>query len=110
MLLAATYYVSVKGDDANPGTDPAAPWRHIQKAFDSATPGSTVNVLAGRYKEKLVLNVSGNETDGFITFQASGKAIISGKKVPGADIISINNRRWVRIVGFDIRGRGLSIT
>jgi hypothetical protein len=116
-LLAATYYVSVRGDDTNPGTDPAAPWRHIQKAFDAATPGSTVNVLAGRYNEKLVLNVSGNETDGYITFQASGKAIISGKRIPGADIISINNRRWVRIVGFDIRdnvkvnnGSGIRLT
>ena len=77
-LLAASFYVSTRGDDANPGTDPALPWRHIQKAFDSATPGSTVTVMAGRYNEKLVVNVSGNETDGYITFQAQGRAIISG--------------------------------
>lgn len=116
-LLAATYYVSTTGDDANPGTDPALPWRTIQKAFNAATPGSTVNVMAGRYNERPVLNVSGNATDGFITFQASGKAVISAKKIPGADVISINNRNYVKIVGFEIRdnlkvnnGSGIRLT
>ena len=116
-LLAATYYVSTTGDDANPGTDPAAAWRTIQKAFNAATPGSTVNVLAGRYNERPVLNVSGNATDGFITFQASGKAVISAKRIPGSDVISINNRNYVKIVGFEIRdnlkvsnGSGIRLT
>jgi hypothetical protein len=103
-LLAASFFVSADGDDANPGTDPAQAWRHIQKAFDAATPGSTVTVLPGKYKEKLVVNVSGNATDGFITFQAQGKVVISGKKTPpGGDMISINNRSYVKIVGFEIR-------
>ena len=116
-LMAATYYVSLTGDDANPGTDPALPWRHIQKAFDAATPGSTVNVLPGRYNERLVVNVSGNATEGFITFQASGKVVISAKKLPGADVISVNNRNYVKIVGFEIRdnlrvsnGSGIRLT
>jgi hypothetical protein len=116
-LLAATYYVSVTGDDNNPGTDPALPWRHVQKAFDAATPGATVNVMAGRYNERPVLNVSGNATDGFITFQAVGRAIISAKKLPGADVISVNNRNYVKIVGFEIRdnlkvsnGSGIRLT
>ena len=116
-LLAANFYVSTRGSDANPGTDPALPWRHIQKACDAATPGSTVTVLPGRYNEKLVMNVSGNETEGFITFQAAGKVTISGKRVPGADIIFINNRNYIRIVGFTIRdnlkvnnGSGIRLT
>src|SRR4051812_27425815 len=116
-LLAANFYVSTRGDDANPGTDPALPWRHIQKACDAATPGSTVTVLPGRYNEKLVMNVSGNETEGFITFQAGGKVIISGKKKAGADVVFINNRNYLRIVGFDIRdnlkvnnGSGIRLT
>ena len=116
-LLAANFYVSVRGDDANPGTDPALPWRHIQKACDAATPGSTVTVLPGRYNEKLVVNVSGNETDGYITFQAGGKVVLSGKRVRGADMIFINNRNYLKIVGFDIRdntrvnnGSGIRLT
>ena len=116
-LMAATFFVSTTGDDANAGTDPALPWRHIQKAFDAATPGSTVNVAAGRYNERPVLNVSGNATDGFITFQADGHAIISAKKLPGADVVSINNRHYVKLVGFEIRdnlkvsnGSGIRLT
>ena len=116
-LFAATYYVSPAGDDANPGTDPALAWRTIQRAFNAATPGSTVNVLPGRYNERPVLNVSGNATDGFITFQASNGAVISAKNVPGADVISINNRDYVKIIGFEIRdnlkvsnGSGIRLT
>lgn len=102
-LLAATFFVSTLGSDANPGTAPDLAWRTVQHAFNAATPGSTVNVLKGRYREKPTLNVSGNETDGFITFQAAGKVVLSGRGVPGANIISINNRSYVRIIGFDIR-------
>jgi hypothetical protein len=51
-LLSATYFVSPTGNDANTGVDAAHAWRHIQKAFDAAAPGSTVNVLPGRYNEK----------------------------------------------------------
>src|SRR5258708_2561185 len=91
MLFSTTFYVSLKGSDANPGTDPAHPWRHIQEAFDFATPGSTVDVMPGTYHEKLTLNVSGNATDGFITFQAVGKVTISGRGVAGSDIILIND-------------------
>jgi len=118
-LLSATdaFFVSVKGDDANPGTDAAHPWRHIQKAFDAATPGSTVTVLPGRYTEKPVVNVSGNATDGFITFQAQGKVIISGKGVAGPNVVFIANRNYVRMAGFDIRdnlkvsdGSGIRVT
>jgi hypothetical protein len=118
-LLSAgdVFFVSVKGNDANPGTDAAHPWRHIQKAFDAATPGSTVSVLPGRYNEKPSLNVSGNATDGFITFQAQGKVVISGKGVAGPNVVFIANRNYVRIVGFDIRdnlkvsdGSGIRVT
>jgi hypothetical protein len=38
-----TYFVSVSGNDANPGTL-TAPWRHIQYAMDRVVAGSTVNV------------------------------------------------------------------
>src|SRR6266516_4073367 len=103
VMLAANFYVSTTGSDANAGTDPGLAWRHIQKACDAATPGSTVTVLPGRYNEKLVMNVSGNETDGYITFQASGRVVISGKKVSAADVVFINNRNYLKIVGFEIR-------
>src|SRR5512138_3091072 len=63
-LPPGTYFVSVSGNDANPGTL-AAPWRHIQYAMDRVGPGSTVNVLTGVYNE-------------FVTFKNSGT---SGKYI-----------------------------
>ena len=55
-LLSATYYVSLKGSDANNGDSPTTAWRHIQHACNVAAPGSTVDVLAGRYNEKVSVN------------------------------------------------------
>src|SRR4051812_17636986 len=81
-LLSATFYVSTAGNDANPGSA-SLPWRHIQKAFNAATPGSTVLVVAGTYQERPVLHVSGNASAGFITFKASGHAIIDAANIGG---------------------------
>lgn len=63
-------YVATDGDDANPGTE-SRPWRTIQKAMNAATPGSTVNIRGGTYRERLVMNVSGT-ADAPITFQPYG--------------------------------------
>ncbi|HEX2068883.1 MAG TPA: DUF1565 domain-containing protein, partial [Actinomycetota bacterium] len=40
---ATTYYVSISGNNANPGTQ-SSPWRTIQRAADTAGPGDTVVV------------------------------------------------------------------
>lgn len=101
-LLAATYYVSLRGNDANSGTDAQHAWRHIQQAMNAATPGSTVVVLPGTYNEKLTVNVSGDATDGYITFQAQGHVTISGTRIAGPDIINLNNQNYIQIVGFNI--------
>jgi hypothetical protein len=63
-------FVATNGDDGNPGTKDQ-PWRTIQKAMDSATPGSTVNIRAGTYNERLSVNVSG-ATNAPIVFQPYG--------------------------------------
>ena len=101
-LLAATFYVSTRGNDTNAGTDPKHAWRHIQQAMNAATPGSTVLVMPGTYNEKLTVNVSGDATDGFTTFQASGHVVINGRGVVGTDIINLNNQNYVQIIGFNI--------
>jgi Protein of unknown function (DUF1565) len=62
------FYVATTGNNASSGTSPSAPWRTIQHAMSSATPGSTVNIMAGTYQERLSLNVSGT-SGSYITFQ-----------------------------------------
>jgi len=46
--IGGDYYVSVYGDDNNPGTY-EQPWATFQKAFDSARPGDTVYFRGGVY-------------------------------------------------------------
>jgi hypothetical protein len=66
------FYVATTGNDGSPGTIDQ-PWRTIQKAMSSATPGSTVNIRAGTYNERLSVNVSGTAGNP-ITFQPFGFA------------------------------------
>jgi len=71
ICVASTYYVDpVNGNDAGSGAQ-LSPWRTIQKSMNAATPGSTVNIKAGTYLERLALNVSGTAGN-YITFQPAG--------------------------------------
>src|SRR6266568_8304724 len=71
------FYVATTGNDSNMGTSTLAPWRTIQHAMSSATPGSTVNIMAGTYHETLVLKVSGTAGN-YVTFQSHNFSAPSG--------------------------------
>lgn len=104
------YFVAPDGNDANPGTE-ALPWQSIQKAANEAVPGSTVFVRGGTYHEKIAINVEGNDIEGHITFTAydNEHVTISGEGVPNNpasytdDLIYMENKSYLRIVGFEIR-------
>jgi hypothetical protein len=66
--FADTYYVATNGNDKNPGTL-ALPWRTIQKACNTVSAGSTVQIRAGRYHEKVQVNVSGSAAGGWIVIE-----------------------------------------
>ena len=101
------FYVSTTGNDSNPGSI-QAPWRTIQHAADTATPGSSVNVRGGIYAERVSINVSGNARDGYVTFRSypGETAILDGQHLtPEArsGMLAIQNKSYVRIQGFEIR-------
>jgi hypothetical protein len=108
LAQTASYFVATTGQDANPGTQ-TAPWRTIQKAARSATPGSTVNVRGGVYSEMVNVAVSGSSTGGYITFQSfpGETAVIDGSNVTigsGAhDVLLMQDRSYLRWKGFEIR-------
>jgi hypothetical protein len=87
-VTGSEFYVSTAGNDANPGTQ-SSPWRTIQKAMNSATPGSTVNIKAGTYGERLVMNVSGTAGN-YITFQPFGFTGLASDGTPGGASIAFN--------------------
>ena len=103
----STYYVSATGNDSSPGTQ-AAPWRTVQHAANVARAGTTVNVRGGVYEEVVSINVSGNASDGFITFRSNPgeTAILDASHLTPAGrsgILSIHNQSYVRVEGFEIR-------
>lgn len=103
----ASFYVATTGNDSNPGTL-AAPWRTIQHAADIARAGSTVYVRGGIYEELVNVKASGNSSDGFITFRSypNETAILDASHFTPSGrtaILTIQNKSYVRIVGFEIR-------
>jgi hypothetical protein len=106
--LGSTFSVSTTGDDSNSGTE-KAPWRTIQHAANVATPGSTVFVHGGIYVERVVINVSGDATQGYVTFQSlpGETAILDGETLPMPEgrtaLVTIQDKNYIRIQGFEIR-------
>ena len=102
-----SYYVATNGKDSNPGTQ-SSPWRTIQHAADVAQAGSTVYVRGGIYQELVRMNVSGNATDGFITFRSypGETAVLDATRFTPQGrqgVLSIQNQSYIRIEGLEIR-------
>ena len=90
---AATYHVSVRGNDAAAGTADA-PWRTLQHAVDALKPGDTVMVGQGTYRERVELK-HGGTADAPISLTAMPGARVI---VSGADLLSDG---WSKVEGLD---------
>ena len=79
----------------------------IQAALNAAGPGDIVEVCAQAqpYFEKVSFPASGSAGGGFITLQAcAGQTpILDGTGVAGDNMILIENRSYVKVIGFEIR-------
>ena len=79
----------------------------IQRALDQARPGDLIQVrdTAGPFFEKIFFPRSGNRNKGFITLTAfPGHApILDGTGVSGSDMVRINSKSYIRLIGFEIR-------
>ena len=78
--IAADYYVSPTGNDANTGTA-AAPLRTVQAGVKKAVAGDTVRVKPGTYRESVTLSTSGTSTKPITIIGDGGRPVISGSQV-----------------------------
>lgn len=116
---SATYYVSVSGNDSSAGTS-SAPWRTIQHAVYTVSPGDTVMINDGTYSESVKLDEmqKGSST---VTLQAinARKVILSPGGSNGFydDYAPLQNIKFVGLkinsgrVGmqFSVGGNGIEI-
>lgn len=94
--FSATYYVSVNGNDSNPGTLDQ-PWRTIQKAVNLVQAGDIVIVQSGTYDERVLLpSGKSGSPEAKITFKAEPKRTVYMKGFRG------DRNNYIRIEGFNI--------
>lgn len=110
-----TYFVSTTGSDTSGNGSQSLPWRTITHAINTVGgPGVTINVLAGTYSERVVIDHSGSASGGNFVIQnynyPSGSAIIDGTNVTiGNDgtyaygLVDIQNQSYITLSGFEIR-------
>src|SRR5262249_55869711 len=77
----------------------------IQAALNAAAAGDTIDVASGIYHEKVAFPASGNAGSGYITLQAGAAQtpILDGTGVSGSNMVLIDSRSYVKLIGFDIR-------
>jgi hypothetical protein len=78
------YHVSVKGNDANTGTE-AAPFRTINRAAQAAYPGDVVTVHAGTYREWVNPPRGGNDENTRIVYHAAPNERV---EIKGSEIVN----------------------
>jgi len=102
-IAYADYYVATNGSDTNPGTL-AQPWRTVQKAADTAGPGTTVYVREGVYNEQVTINVSGTEAGGHIIFRnyEGETPVLNGEGFTEGTAFLIEDQSRIILQGFEI--------
>ncbi len=82
-----------------------SPGQSIQASVNLAVAGDTVQVLAGTYTQKILINNKNGSATNFITIKGDVGAIISGTGLTPSNregLITVTNSSFVRIEGFDV--------
>jgi hypothetical protein len=92
-----TYYVSNQGKDTGTGAI-NSPWKTIQKAVSTVTPGSRILVADGIYPEIVTTGVDGTDIAPIQLLANSTNVIVNG--------FVVDNANWT-ISGFQITGNSV---
>ncbi len=109
VAIAETYYVSLKGDDANKGVTAEAAFRTVKKGVSVLKAGDTLIIKSGNYgNERAVVSASGTkESPITIKAEETGKVILKG--TGGGSGIFMVNKNHVLIEGIEFGNYGAGV-
>lgn len=92
------YFVSTTGNDENSGTL-ASPWRTIQKAVTTVTPGCVVNIMEGTYCEEVNVKVSGTSDKYIVIKNYNDQEVIISGNNSAKQLMLLNGVSYLKIKG-----------
>lgn len=102
MSSARTMYVSLTGNDSNPGTE-GSPYLSIQKAVDEAAPGDIIYVRGGTYMltKRIKIEKAGTADARISLFGFPGeRVILDGTNIAAASINEFKQARCIYVNHF----------
>lgn len=97
---AATYYVSLSGNDNWPGTTPETAWRHIAYAASVVIAGDTVLINNGTYNdEHVIFSNTGSSSNPIVFEPLESEYILDGLDHSGT-AIKITDKSYIHVSGF----------
>jgi PKD repeat protein len=101
--IAATYYVSPSGNDANSGLSTSAAWKNPSYAASRAVAGDTIYLMDGVwYDQHVVFNKQGTSTAPITMKAYSGTPTLDGVNKDGIGI-KIYSSSWINIEGIKVK-------
>jgi PKD repeat protein len=101
--IAATYYVSPSGNDANSGLSTSAAWKNPGYAASRAVAGDTIYLMDGVwYDQHVVFNNRGTSTAPITMKAYSGTPTLDGVNKDGIGI-KIYSSSWINIEGIKVK-------
>ncbi len=96
-LVAAEYFVSHQGNDANDGHSPGTAFRHIAKAFNRLKSGDTLTIDPGEYRESVTLKDFGDkDKNTVIKARLPGSVLMRGD-LPASGFKPVEGYRFVYV-------------
>lgn len=100
------YVDKANGSDSFNGTSLTTAWKTIQKAANSATANSIVNIKAGTYNENITVNVSGTVGNSIVFKNyLNDVVIIDGTGTTGNSLLTITNKNNLQFENLTIQNK-----
>lgn len=101
LASAREYFVSTQGDDQNDGSSMTQAFATIQKGVDALSPGDTLTIGPGEYRENVFReNLGNSDVDTTIRAALRGTVVLRGD-VPAPQFTPVKGYRFVHAADFD---------